>query len=126
MRIIIAGSRNYDDYETLERICNEVIEKLDIDKSKIVINCGKATGADTLGEQFAREYGLAIHYYKADWKLYGHCAGPIRNKEMAENGDVLIAFPLGDSKGTLNMVKEAMKLKLKVYVYEKDKLLESK
>jgi len=126
MNIIIAGSRVYDNYRTLKRVCDEVIEKTDIGEDPITIICGCAHGADALGDRYGYDNRYEIKYFKADWEKYGKGAGPMRNRQMAEVGDMLIAFPIGKSKGTLNMVKEAMKRKLKVYVYEKDNLMESK
>jgi hypothetical protein len=40
----------------------------------------------------------------------------VRNKEMAEYGDALIAFHDGQSKGTANMIKIAKEKGLKVRV----------
>lgn len=46
----------------------------------------------------------------ADWKTYDRAAGPIRNKEMAEFGDFLLAFWDGKSTGTKNMIDNMKKL----------------
>lgn len=62
--------------------------------------------ADSLGERYAQERGLAIERHPADWNAHGRAAGPIRNEEMAATADALIAFPLEgqQNRGTYNMI----------------------
>jgi predicted Rossmann fold nucleotide-binding protein DprA/Smf involved in DNA uptake len=109
-RVIIAGSRKYDDYETLRDKCNKILSlKLSDPACQVIIVSGGATGADALGERYAREHGLAIESHPADWTRYGRSAGPRRNAEMAAVADALIAFPKEGEKniGTLNMIEQA-------------------
>ncbi len=47
MRVIIAGSRSFTDYEVLEVACDNLLFKLDVE----CILSGTARGADRLGEQ---------------------------------------------------------------------------
>lgn len=120
MKIIVAGSRDFDDYSLLK-------EKLDLffrnlDKEDIEIVCGKARGADTLGEQYALENNLKITYFPADWSKFGYKAGYIRNKEMANYADALVAFWDGKSRGTKHMINLAEKLQLKVKVVEVERI----
>jgi hypothetical protein len=109
-RVIIAGSRKYDDYEALRGKCDTILSKKLADPNiQIVIVSGGATGADSLGERYAAERGLQIERHPADWDKYGKSAGPRRNAEMAAVADALIAFPKqGEpNKGTLNMIETA-------------------
>lgn len=109
-RVIIAGSRKYDDYETLREKCDKILSlKLSDPDCKVIIVSGGAAGADSLGERYARERGLAIESHPADWTRYGRSAGPRRNAEMAAVADALIAFPKEGEKniGTLNMIEQA-------------------
>lgn len=120
MKIIVGGSRDFDDYSLLK-------EKLDLffrnlDKEDIEIVCGKARGADTLGEQYALENNLKITYFPADWSKFGYKAGYIRNKEMANYADALVAFWDGKSRGTKHMINLAEKLQLKVKVVEVERI----
>ena len=39
--------------------------------------------------------------------MYGIRAGPIRNKKIIANSDILYAFPDKDSKGTIGCIKLA-------------------
>lgn len=102
-RIIIAGGRDFNDYNLLKKKVNNLISE----KRKthqIYIVSGKARGADSLGEKYANENGLNIMEFPADWDKHGKSAGYKRNLEMAENADALIAFWDGESRGTKHMI----------------------
>ena len=62
-----------------------------------------------LGKRYANEQGIPVESYPADWNRHGRSAGYIRNHEMLENADALIAFWDGRSKGTKNMIDIAMR-----------------
>lgn len=102
-RVIVAGSRSFDDYgmlcETLDTLLKEKKKTHDIS-----IVCGKARGADTLGERYAIERGYGVLEFPAKWDEYGKSAGHIRNEEMARNADALVAFWDGQSAGTRDMI----------------------
>ena len=78
----------------------------------IIIVSGHATGADALGERYAKEHGLKVELYPADWERYGNAAGPIRNEIMAQKGDAVIVFWDGISPGTRSMIECANKKSL--------------
>ena len=113
-KVIIAGGRDYDDYETLSRICFGVLEA----KEEVEIVSGGCSGADKLGERWGYENDHAIKVFPADWERHGKKAGPIRNWDMAQYADGLIAFWDGKSKGTKSMIAVAEKFELKVRVYK--------
>ena len=60
--------------------------------------------------------GFEVKIIQADWQKYGKRAGPIRNKEMADYADTLIAFWDGQSRGTKNMIETARSQNLNVIV----------
>ena len=62
-----------------------------------------------IGERYARENGYPIVRYSAEWDKYGKKAGPIRNKKMAEDCDIIICFWDGKSRGTKSMIYYANK-----------------
>jgi hypothetical protein len=110
MRVIIAGGRDYHNYNTvLDAIveCNFNIQ---------TVVSGGAKGVDALGEKYAVDADVKLVVYPADWEKNGRAAGPIRNRKMAENADALIAIWDGKSRGTKNMIETATKLGLLVYV----------
>ena len=81
---------------------------------------GGARGADSIAGEEAKEFGLTVLAFSADWRRYGRAAGPIRNLQMLEEGkpDLVIAFhaDLDHSKGTKDMVEQARKAGIKVEV----------
>lgn len=115
-RVIIAGTRYFDNYALLKEYCDYMLSKKTEDGEEISILSGRASGADTLGEKYAAERGYKVLYFPADWEQYGKQAGPIRNRQMADNADALIAFWDGKSRGTKNMIEEAQKRGLKVAI----------
>ena len=103
-KVIIAGSREFNDFTLLKNRCDFLLSMRD---EQIEIVSGCARGADTLGEWYAKERGYSVAKFPADWDRFGKAAGFIRNGEMAEYADALIAFPIGRSPGTRNMIKQA-------------------
>ncbi len=110
MKLIIAGGRDFNQ----GYIINKVLYGLESDIIDEVV-CGDARGADTLGAEWAYIHHIPIKHFPANWDKYGKAAGYIRNAEMAEYGDMLIAFWDGKSPGTKNMIK-TMKLHKKPYL----------
>ena len=113
MKVIIAGGRDFNDYELLKDKCDKILNS----QIEITIVSGGANGADYLGEKYAKEREYELIIFPADWNKYGKSAGPIRNTQMAENSDALIAFWDGKSKGTQHMINLAEKKGLMVEVY---------
>jgi hypothetical protein len=112
MKTIIAGGRDYrfnqEDWEMLEGlVITEVV-------------CGGARGADECGRQWAISKGIPVKMFPADWNTNGKAAGCIRNRQMAEYGERLVAFWDGVSRGTKNMIATAEKLGLEVIVARRD------
>jgi len=120
MRIIIAGSRSFDNYGMLKEKCLYAISESSCTNIEIV--SGGAKGADQLGEWFANEFHYPLKIFKADWSI-GKSAGYLRNVEMAKyasenpgNG-MCILFWDGLSKGTKSMKDIAEKYNLNTFVF---------
>jgi len=111
MKIIIAGGRDFNDYQKLKDACDYYLKN----QSNVEIVSGTANGADKLGEKYAEERGYPVKKFPADWNLHKKAAGYLRNAEMAEYSDALIAFWNG-SKGTGHMIDLANKHGLKVRI----------
>jgi len=112
MKVIIAGSRNFNNYQLLADLMDIFIRSV-ID---IEIVSGTASGADKLGERYAKERGYKLKRFPADWDNYGKSAGYKRNLEMGEYADMLVAFWDGESKGTKHMIDIALSKNLDVYI----------
>lgn len=103
-RVVIAGCRDYTNYDEAKKyieycLCN--IRK----ENEIIVVSGGASGADALGERYAKENGLKVEIFSADWDRYGKSAGPKRNEKMAQIGDYIICFWDNKSRGTESMIK---------------------
>lgn len=111
MKTIIAGTRTI----TSLAIVAEAIKASEFDIAEVV--SGGAPGVDALAEKWAEEHGIPVKRFPADWNRYGRRAGPIRNTEMAGYAEALIAVWDGQSRGTKNMIRQARKHGLRVFVY---------
>lgn len=106
-RLIIAGGRDFNDYELVKKEADIYITE--INPTEIIIISGGAKGVDALGEKYAKENNLQVEIFKADWSKFGRAAGPKRNAEMAKNCTHLLSFWNGLSKGTKSMISLAKK-----------------
>lgn len=111
-RIVIGGYRNFDNYEIFKNFVDLCIG----DKSEITILSGHCKGVDLMGERYAKEKGFALEIYPADWKKYGRAAGPIRNRQMVENADSVIAFVSETASGTKKLIENAKKLNKELFI----------
>ena len=114
-RVIIAGSRSFNDYVLLREQCLSILQEK-MRTHRVIIVSGHARGADSLGERFANEFRLPFELHPAKWRLLGKAAGMVRNAEMAKCSDALIAFWDGESRGTRHMISFARKRGLEVSV----------
>lgn len=109
MKLIIAGGRDYrlteEDYSLLDEIHRV--------RGVTEVVCGMCSGADMDGYAWAVKNSIYVAKFYPDWDKYGKASGPIRNREMAEYGEALIAFKGG--KGTANMISEARKRGLIIF-----------
>ena len=117
MRLIIAGSRHFEDDELFEASVVQWIE----DHGPITeVISGMALGADSLGYSYAVRNKIPVECFPADWAAHGRAAGPIRNGQMAKRGEALLAFKAPTSKGTAGMIKLAEKNGLDITIVEID------
>ena len=114
-RLIVAGSRDFNNYELLKQKCDSLLSQKRLTHSIVIIS-GTARGADRLGEQYAAERGYRVERFPADWNRDGIAAGPIRNSQMAAHADALVAFWDGKSRGTRDMIEKAKERNLPVRI----------
>ena len=128
-KVIIAGSRKFNDYKLLETKCNNILSDI---KDEIIIVSGCCEkGADKLGEKYAQKRGYYVIECPAPWddiegkpakeiginsrgQKYWKKAGHYRNELMAQEADALIAFNLNNSVGTQDMIRRAKAHGLKI------------
>lgn len=114
MRVIVAGSRVVADKKIVERA---VFHPQSFPISELVH--GGCRGVDSVSHDLC-EGVVPIKVFPANWKKYGRAAGPIRNRQMAEYGDALIAIWDGKSRGTWNMILEMSALKKPIAIHWTD------
>lgn len=116
-KVIIAGSRSFTNFKVMDEQCQSILAMFCAQNGcDITIISGGADGADSLGKEYAYVRQWVYEEYPADWDQYGKAAGPIRNKQMAQDAQILIAFWDGRSPGTLDMIKQALKGGLDLHV----------
>ena len=113
MRILVTGSRLYDDTIQLRVALSDAIFPTVMDNpgEDVTLVVGDATGADARAVDFAQYLGLRIEVHAADWPRYGRGAGPIRNQEMVDSGaDMALAFRIRGvpSHGTDDCVRRIL------------------
>ena len=121
MRVLICGSRDWTDYEAIERLVKS------FEEGTVIIQ-GECKGADLMAKKAGRKHGFKVLSYPARWKKhrnhaeskYGNPAGRIRNTEMLSHGkpDVVYAFPLPQSTGTVDLIRKARKRRIPVIIFE--------
>ena len=109
-KVIICGSRHFDNKELLFERCNFFLQN----KSDIQIVSGaqrtylkdqkRYIGADYFGEQYAEHKEYSLQRFPANWDRDGRSAGPLRNARMADYADAVLAFWDGKTRGTNNML----------------------
>ncbi len=115
MNLIIAGGRDFNDYDLLCQSLDHLLKNTD--KSMITVFCGMAKGADNLGMLYADTHGITVKFFPADWDKHGKKAGILRNQEMIDAGAThLVAFWDQKSKGTADMIARAKRAGIQVRV----------
>ncbi|KKN66085.1 hypothetical protein LCGC14_0475630 [marine sediment metagenome] len=108
MRLAIVGSRDFTDYKRLKSWASILIRG--VNPLEVIIISGGARGADSLARKFANLWDFPFEEYAAHWDELGKSAGFARNKEMAEEADIVLAFWDGKSPGTKHMIDASIKL----------------
>lgn len=115
MKTIVAGSREFNDRDAVF----VAIKELGFVITELVT--GECRGVDRLGEEWADANGIRKKEFPADWEKYKrpfgkNPAGAIRNRQMAEYADALIAVWDGVSPGTTSMINLARSHGLKIFI----------
>ena len=70
---------------------------------------GGAEGVDSCAARYAVENGIRLTVFLPQYERYGRIATIIRNKEIVDYSDKIIAFWDESSKGTHSVIKYAQK-----------------
>lgn len=98
MKIAIVGSRNVSVTDIGRYISNaeEIVS-------------GGAVGVDRCAAEYARKNGIRLTEFLPRYEQYGRAAPIVRNREIVDYSDKIIAFWNGSSRGTLSVIKYAQK-----------------
>ena len=107
MKTAIVGSRNITDYDLKQALDGLTVTE---------VISGGAMGVDRLAEEFAKKHKLPLFIFSANWKKYGPKAGPLRNKQIVEACEQLVAVWDGSSKGTATIIRMAQQASKSVRV----------
>ena len=116
LKVIIAGGRDFTDTQYAADSLVKLVEENMLPDTFTVIS-GNARGADKVGEYLAKLWNLPLEIYPADWNQHGKSAGYIRNKQMADIADMLVAFWDGKSRGTAHMINTMKQQHKPVFVF---------
>jgi len=123
LKVIIAGGRDFTDVQfglnEFLIFSNEITQEIGLVEPFARVISGGARGADLVGERIASMCHLPVDRFIPNWDTLGKRAGFVRNAEMADHADALLAFWDNKSKGTAHMIKIARQkgLIVKVVMY---------
>ena len=118
MKILICGSRNYENLKNIDDLLQRLIE--DASPSELItIIIGDAVGVDARVRRYID--GFTMYIYKAAWRnadgSLNRRAGLQRNLEMLdERPNKVVAFWDGESPGTRMIIETALKRRINVEV----------
>lgn len=111
-KVLVTGSRDWTDAAKIKARLEEL-------PPDTIVIAGGARGADEIARDAAMSLGMHCAEVKANWRSYKSDAGMLRNRVMlALEPDLVLAFPLAQSRGTLGCIAEAEKLDIPVEVIE--------
>ncbi|MDJ1466963.1 DUF2493 domain-containing protein [Xanthocytophaga flava] len=99
MKLAITGSRSIEH-------CTELLAELERLPITELIH-GGAVGVDQLAANWATAKGIKVTEIKPDYQRYGAGAPHIRNAEIIQRADKVLACWDGESKGTASTIKKA-------------------
>lgn len=104
-RVLICGSRNWSDPVMIRQDLGALPWR---QGHPVVVIHGDCRGADKIADEWARLLHYQVEVYRAQWQKHGRSAGPIRNRQMLDEGlpDEVWAYhdSLESSRGTKGMV----------------------
>ncbi len=93
MKVAVIGSKEFTDYSQLKSVLDSI-------QGISAIISGGAPGTDTLGRKYAHQHNIKFLEFPPDYKKYGNKAKHIRDRQIVEHCDRVIAFWDGECEGT--------------------------
>ncbi|MFI3173716.1 MAG: hypothetical protein R3Y53_00770 [Bacillota bacterium] len=108
MKLAIIGSRGITNIDLSQYVSEDV---------RMIVS-GGAKGIDTLAEAYADKKRLSKCIIRPEYKKYGKGGAIIRNKEIVDFADEVLAFWDGKSKGTKSVIAYANEIGKVVQIVE--------
>lgn len=118
MKVAVVGGRNFSDFELL----NQVLSKINSNKTITLIVSGGAKGADSFANAWAEAMKIPTMIFLPDWDKFGKSAGYKRNHQIIMEAECCVAFWDGESKGTKSSIDlaKSKNMPLKIIMYKND------
>lgn len=119
-RIAVVGSREFQNYQQLDRELKARVVAED------TLVSGGAKGADSMAQRWAKENGKSILIIYPEWHTKGYYdagAGFKRNEQIVRNSDLVLAFYRKghfQEGGTANTATWARKLGVELIEFEEE------
>ena len=100
MRVAVIGSRSIEVSDLgayLPQSCTEIVS-------------GGAAGVDRSAAAYAEAHGISLVEFLPQYEKYGRAAPIVRNKQIVEYADTVLAFWDGQSRGTLSVIRYCEKI----------------
>lgn len=107
MKVAIIGSRGISDVS---------IDNYIPPDATLIIS-GGAIGVDRLAERYADKHGIKKLILLPQYEIYGKSAPLIRNKQIVDNADLVIAIWDGVSRGTQYTIDYAKRRNVPCEIY---------
>jgi site-specific DNA-methyltransferase (adenine-specific) len=114
-QVAVIGPSDFADYDFVQNCLLQEFKKRDLDQKKVVIVTGGVKGIAALASRFSKEIlkrdPIIVH---VDTNAFGHVAGPMRDLEIVEESDFLVAFTHPEGQRVRTTVKLARKRGIQV------------
>ena len=112
-RVIVACGQDFQDYPRLQRTMDRLLANV---HEEIMIVSGQQCGLSSPAEQYAKERRHSVRVVPSLHDKYGPAADYVRNLEMVDCADALIAFWDSQNECVKHMIEMAQNKKLNIRV----------
>lgn len=102
MRLVVSGSRSISD----PQVVADALDRVNAQPPVTLVH-GNARGVDRTAATIALARGWTVEAHPAPWATSGRAAGIIRNRQMIDTADHVLAIWDGRSKGTRHAINYA-------------------
>lgn len=110
MKVAVIGSRSFTNYKAFT---NKLYDLLGDTRPHFI--SGGADGPDSMAQRYAQKMGYSITIHYPDWSI-GKQAGMLRNRQIIEEAEWIIAWWDGVSPGTRGAIELAERMGKRVEI----------